>query len=933
MRTRFLAGPTLAVLTLLAGVAAQADNKVGVTAAVNPQAIGQPPTEPERVLLVGTDNFANEKITTGPEGQVQLLFVDGSSVSVGPNANLTIDQFVYDPTTKKGKLALSATQGVFRLVGGAISKSDEVTITTPTMTAGIRGGIGVVSVQPNQPATAAFLFGALMRVVASGVAQEITRPGFFITVVPGQPPGPPTRMTSGEVQGALGQFHGKKGSGQGQAGQAGGQTGQGGGEPQQDQALASSKVSAATGSALSPFNLSAVNQVPVTQFQQLPLNPNTNTQINNAITTSTSSTTTSQGSTSQALYGAFYADDLFVQGSFNPQNGSVTYSKNVFKDTFVVNGSNVTFNVPSDNGGQQSVTVPFATGLFNITLPQGTAVGATIVDPGVFIGGFGTFTPNSPTNGCGQSSQSKCQFGFFGGVPTVGLPTSGFSTYQVVPIFQTLPFFHGKPPTTGAIASSQLYVAWSPVTNPTAAASSQQRAALMQASLYISGTGTNQQSGLFGITGAFFQEQNSTISANAGMVGQSRDCAGCVTTRYGGGAMSAQISTPSGLGNAIYGPNARYIVFVPDIPTPVVGGPDTRTPGAQTDIPFDTLTSQQANNPGFFLNPAVQLTLTSTTTANRSDTTSSPLVGYTGGILDRRVAGASTTFSTDLFGSPFTGTPSVQIFTNPNTNKMSANFGFINYTNGDSYNLVFGNPNGSLGTRGTFINDLIFASREALDTSGNPMSTLNSSPVAFNRLFMVPASVVPIDLQSFAGPGVTACACQFLQWGWWVGEVQNTSSSSSLRERFQLATWVAGVLPGTSQLPSSLGAVNYAGHAVGNVAVNGGAGAGGATYVAAGNFNAQWDFNSKHFNSFAISNWDRGGAMGSAGINITGSGGDGVNPRDFTGTLSGPSSITGSFGGSIFRSPADVAAYIAGNFRFATPSQNYKAAGIFAGQR
>src|SRR6516164_7425328 len=105
MRTPSLAGPTLAVLTLLAGVAAQADNKVGVTAAVNPQAIGQPPTEPERVLLVGTDNFANEKITTGPEGQVQLLFVDGSSVSVGPNANLTIDQFVYDPNTKKGKLA------------------------------------------------------------------------------------------------------------------------------------------------------------------------------------------------------------------------------------------------------------------------------------------------------------------------------------------------------------------------------------------------------------------------------------------------------------------------------------------------------------------------------------------------------------------------------------------------------------------------------------------------------------------------------------------------------------------------------------------------------------------------------------------------------------------------------------------------------------
>src|SRR5579863_940457 len=102
MRSPVLLVSTIALTTLLAGVAAQADNKVGVTAAVNPQAIGQPPSEPERVLLVGTDNYANEKITTGPAGQVQLLFVDGTSISVGSDADLTIDQYVYDPSTKVG---------------------------------------------------------------------------------------------------------------------------------------------------------------------------------------------------------------------------------------------------------------------------------------------------------------------------------------------------------------------------------------------------------------------------------------------------------------------------------------------------------------------------------------------------------------------------------------------------------------------------------------------------------------------------------------------------------------------------------------------------------------------------------------------------------------------------------------------------------------
>src|SRR5277367_4442767 len=147
MRMPRLLGSTLASMLLLVA-AAHADIKVGVTAAVNPQAIGQPPTEPERMLLVGSDNFANEKITTGPEGQVQLLFLDGSSISVGPDANLTIDQYVYDSNTKVGKFAISAAQGVFKLVGGAISKTNEIVITTPTATAGIRGGIANIETQP-----------------------------------------------------------------------------------------------------------------------------------------------------------------------------------------------------------------------------------------------------------------------------------------------------------------------------------------------------------------------------------------------------------------------------------------------------------------------------------------------------------------------------------------------------------------------------------------------------------------------------------------------------------------------------------------------------------------------------------------------------------------------------------------------------------------
>ena len=42
---------------------------------------------------------ANELITTRANDRAHLMFLDGTSVTVGPNAQLTIDRFVYDPNT------------------------------------------------------------------------------------------------------------------------------------------------------------------------------------------------------------------------------------------------------------------------------------------------------------------------------------------------------------------------------------------------------------------------------------------------------------------------------------------------------------------------------------------------------------------------------------------------------------------------------------------------------------------------------------------------------------------------------------------------------------------------------------------------------------------------------------------------------------------
>jgi hypothetical protein len=81
----------------LMGAAALAQQRVGVNAAVNPEATGTPPSARPRRLVLGQEVVFNERITTGSEGQTQVLFVDQSTMTVGPNSDLLIDEFVFDP--------------------------------------------------------------------------------------------------------------------------------------------------------------------------------------------------------------------------------------------------------------------------------------------------------------------------------------------------------------------------------------------------------------------------------------------------------------------------------------------------------------------------------------------------------------------------------------------------------------------------------------------------------------------------------------------------------------------------------------------------------------------------------------------------------------------------------------------------------------------
>jgi hypothetical protein len=125
---------------------AAAAQVVGDVGAVTPQALGTPPGEKTRNMVIGARVIANELIQTSGAGTLNVVFLDRTTLAIGRNSTLVIDKYVYDPATGKGMMTTTMAQGVMRFIGGQISHTSGVKVLTPVATIGVRGGMMTVRV-------------------------------------------------------------------------------------------------------------------------------------------------------------------------------------------------------------------------------------------------------------------------------------------------------------------------------------------------------------------------------------------------------------------------------------------------------------------------------------------------------------------------------------------------------------------------------------------------------------------------------------------------------------------------------------------------------------------------------------------------------------------------------------------------------------------
>src|ERR1700722_3741331 len=121
VRKRWLAllATALACFGALGSAETMAAQKVGVAAAVQNDVQGSGGNGAAQKLAPGSQLFEQEIVKTGADSLAQLIFLDETSLSLGPKAQVKLDKFVFDPNRKAGSVILSASKGAFRFVDGA----------------------------------------------------------------------------------------------------------------------------------------------------------------------------------------------------------------------------------------------------------------------------------------------------------------------------------------------------------------------------------------------------------------------------------------------------------------------------------------------------------------------------------------------------------------------------------------------------------------------------------------------------------------------------------------------------------------------------------------------------------------------------------------------------------------------------------------------
>lgn len=105
-----------------------------------------------RTASIGYSIFMDDLLTTGKTGAMGVTFMDNTMISIGPDTEFVVDEFVYQPKDNALSFGSRMMRGTLHFVSGTIAKlsPESVSVKTPVGTIGIRGTRFLVKIEENQ---------------------------------------------------------------------------------------------------------------------------------------------------------------------------------------------------------------------------------------------------------------------------------------------------------------------------------------------------------------------------------------------------------------------------------------------------------------------------------------------------------------------------------------------------------------------------------------------------------------------------------------------------------------------------------------------------------------------------------------------------------------------------------------------------------------
>lgn len=94
-------------------------------------------------VRTGQPIHVGERVRSGPDGSMQIILLDETVFTIGPNSDIVIDNFGYDPRSGNGRVDATIGAGAFKFVTGKVAqnKPENMNVRVPTAIMGVRGTI------------------------------------------------------------------------------------------------------------------------------------------------------------------------------------------------------------------------------------------------------------------------------------------------------------------------------------------------------------------------------------------------------------------------------------------------------------------------------------------------------------------------------------------------------------------------------------------------------------------------------------------------------------------------------------------------------------------------------------------------------------------------------------------------------------------------